>query len=102
MTDTSKSRAVHARVDACALATLLSYYSEYGVPKSISQLVASVMEDAANEAEQTGVVNRITDLQEAHCILDEFVASGGRDRASQGIVKDTLGRIERGLGGEIK
>ena len=102
MTNTSrKSRAVHARIDACALATLLSYYQAYNTtPKSTSQLVALVIENAAQEAEQTGQVDYIEDTREAHRILDEFVSSGGRERASQGIVKDALGRIERGLGGE--
>ncbi len=102
MTDTSqKSRAVHARVDACALATLLSYYTELEHrPQNNSQLVAAILKNAATSAVTVGRATPVTDSEEAHRILDEFVASGGRKRASQGIVKDALGRIERGLEGE--
>ena len=101
MTNTSKSRAVHARVDACALATLLSYHTELGATfESLSRLVAFSVIDAATIVKNYSWVEEVTDPEQAHRILDEFVVSGGRERASQGIVKDALGKIEAGLGGE--
>ncbi len=96
MTNTSKSRAVHARVDACALATLLSCYKDSG-PTTISQVVTWAVIDRAYAGENTGYIRLITDPEQAHRILDEFVARGGSERAT---VKDALGKIEAGLGGE--